>query len=493
MASLERRDDGVDAYQASTYDLDTYRRAEANLERLQVPVFIHGDNIHERLYVVALDGTGNSKFDDDPKNWTAVARIHDQIEKTNRRNIASGYVEGTFTQDGLIQLPAKLVDGRFGQTFTDRIETAYLQLCVKAKEWLSDDPEARIRLVGVGFSRGSEELAALQRVVHERGVLDPDGADFRLDGEKLSGESLVTSIEYASVPKLVAPGKTLQAALLFDPVSTGVEEHDRRLPSSTLSTFQIGAIDERRNLFKANDHVLVGLSERYRNLNAPVAGAHSDIGSNPNGNGISILSFNLGVNFLNRLSDHDYLQMEPLPEDPAMYVIHRSEQGMFGLYGTSSFTKDGLRDHVNQLAPAELCRDSQPIDCRRKEPISEELDAQVERRTGPSRQRAPVLHDELQDSVIPKPPSPTVDSPAPSTWHPLFQQMTDAAMSGNAIGIEMAGRAYAHSAEGQAWLGQGQQLNDALAQQAEHAQQQAAQQAMEASEAQTQRGPVMRM
>lgn len=57
----------------------------------------------------------------------------------------------------------------------------------------------------------------------------------------------------------------------------------------------------------------------------------------------------------------------------------------------------------------------------------------------------------------------------------------------------MAGRAYAHSAEGQAWLGQGQQLNDALAQQAEHAQQQAAQQAMEASEAQTQRGPVMRM
>ena len=73
--------------------------------------------------------------------------------------------------------------------------------------------------------------------------------------------------------------------------------------------------------------------------------------------------------------------------------------------------------------------------------------------------------------------------------------MTDAALSGDARGIEMVGRSYAQSIEGQAWLGQGQQLNEALAlqaRQAEQERQQAMQQAM-ASEAQVPRGPVMRM
>ncbi|MET1160984.1 MAG: hypothetical protein ABWY48_00460, partial [Pseudoxanthomonas sp.] len=303
-------------------------------------------------------------------------------------------------------------------------------------------------------------------------------------------QNLVTHIKYADVPELVPPGKTLQAALLFDPVATGVEEHDRRLPSSTLSTFQPTASHEKRDLFKSDDHIPPGFSEDRRNYHASLAASHSNIGDTYRQNGLGIMSFNLGVNFLNRLSDKDYLQMRALPLDPAMYVIHRSEQGMHGLYGTSSFTKDGLRDHVNQLAPAALCKDSQPIDCQRKEPISEVLSAQVEWRTGPSRQQAPV---EYQDSIIPKPPSPAVDSPAPSTWHPLFQQMTDAALSGDARGIQMAGRAYAQSSNGRMWLEQGQQLNDTLARQAEQDQQQAIQQAMVATEAQTQRGPVMRM
>ena len=51
--------------------------------------------------------------------------------------------------------------------------------------------------------------------------------------------------------------------------------------------------------------------------------------------------------------------------------------------------KDGVRDHVNQLAPAALCRGGDPIDCRRKEPINPELDAQVERRTGPAQRALP--------------------------------------------------------------------------------------------------------
>jgi hypothetical protein len=499
MGTNDKRPDGVDTYPADQHDLDGYRQAEMDLERMRIPVLLHADNPHERLYIAALDGTGNSLFDDKQENWSAVAKIYDQVRLLDRqgvKNIAGGYVEGTFTQQGLLRTPERLWDGRYGHTFEDRIEMAYHQLCIQAKKWVDEDPKAEIRIVGVGFSRGAEEVAALERMIEERGIRDPADAKLVIDR---GNENLITHIQYADKPLLVAPGKTLQAALLFDPVSTGVEEHDRRLPPSTLSTFQLTARDERRNLFKADEHIPVGFSENDRNYNVALAGAHSNIGNTYNENGLGVLSQNLGVAFLNRLSDQDFLQKQTVPDDPSLFVVHRSDQGMFGLYGTSSYTDDGLRDHVNQLAPAELCRESQPIDCQRKEPISEELDAHIERHTGPSRQRAPVLHDEYQDSVIPKPPSPSAESPPPSTWHPLFQQMTDAAMSGDARGIEMAGRAYAHSAEGQVWLGQGQQLNDALAQQAqqaqqaEQAQQQAAQQAMAASEAQTQRGPVMRM
>ena len=489
MGTTSKRVDGVEIYPADKHDLASYQQAGVNLDGMRIPIFLHSNNSHERLYIAALDGTGNS-MDGGQENWSAVARIHDQIEENKPNHVASGYVKGTFTQKGILHEPERLADGPFGHSFDKRIETAYYQLCKQAQAWLKEDPQAQIRVAGVGFSRGSEEVASLQRMVEERGIRNPDGAKVVPDYEHL-----VASIKYADAPLLVAPGKTMQAALLFDPVSQGVEEHDRRLPSSTLSTFQITAEDERRNLFKSNDHILVGFSEDNCNLNVVVGGAHSDVGNTYAMNGLGVLSQNLGIEFLNRLSDRDYLQKMDPPADPSLYVVHRSEQGMFGLYGTSSYTKDGLRDHVDQLAPVALCRNAEPLDCRRKEPISAELEAHVERRTGPNRQRAPVLHDKYQDSVIPKPPSPAAESPAPSTWHPLFQQMTDAALSGDARGIEMAGRSYAQSIEGQAWLGQGQQLNDALAQQAQQAeqeQQQAMQQAM-ASEAQTQRGPVMRM
>lgn len=490
MGTIGKRLGGVDTYPADQHDLDTYRHAEANLDRMRIPVLLHDDNPHERLYLAALDGTGNSKFDDKPENWSVVARIYDQIETIRPRNIAAGYIEGTFTQDGVLRKPARLLDGPYGHTFEDRVETAYFQLCVQSKAWLDEDPQAQIRVAGVGFSRGSEEVAALQRMVEERGIRDPDGAKYGLDQEKL----LITHIEYTDKPLLVAPGKTLQAALLYDPVSTGVKEHDRRLPSSTMSTFQITAEDDRRNLFKVNDHIPVSFSEDNRNLNAVVGGAHSDIGATYVENGLGALSLNLGIGFLNRLSDRDFLQKQTPPGDPSMYVVHRSNQGMLGLYRTSDYDKDGVRDHVDQLAPAALCRNGDPIDCRRKEPIDPELEAQVERRTKPSQRDLPSIQQDYEDSPVPRMKMPgQQESPTGPAWNPLFLQMTDAALNGDAHGIQMAGRMYAQSSDGQAWLGQGQSFNQSLAQQAEQEQQRVAQLAMVANEAQIQRGPVMRM
>lgn len=161
------RPPGDDAYPADRDDLDSYRRAHAALEQLRVPVLVRSDNPHERLFVAALDGTGNSLYDDKPENWSAVARIFWQIETTQPDNIAAGYVEGTFTQNGVLRTPERLWDGRFAHTFDERVETAYYDLCVQAKRWLDEDPEARIRVAAVGFSRGAEEAAALLRLIEE--------------------------------------------------------------------------------------------------------------------------------------------------------------------------------------------------------------------------------------------------------------------------------------------------------------------------------------
>src|SRR3546814_10403890 len=101
-------------------------------------------------------------FDDEPENWSAVARIYEQVRSLDDQginNIRGGYVEGTFTQDNPI---LRYIDGVSGYTFERRVETAYDQFCKQAKDWLREDPDAPIRIVGLGFSRGTAAVAALR-------------------------------------------------------------------------------------------------------------------------------------------------------------------------------------------------------------------------------------------------------------------------------------------------------------------------------------------
>lgn len=376
------QNDSIDVEPLIEVGHQRYKDAEEALAKLRVPLLLSSGRPHERLYVAAMDGTGNSMFDDKPESWSTVAKLHVEIrnlEDAGITSIRSGYIEGTYTQDGLVNVPTKLLDGRFGHTFDERVETAYFKLCVQAKEWMREDPNAQIRVAGIGFSRGAEEVAALERMIHERGIRDPEGANCRVNGE-----DLITRIEYADRPLLAPPGATPQVALLLDPVQTGVEEHDRRLPPSTLTAFQLTAENERRDLFKASMHVEPGFSEEERDLNLFRPGSHGNIADTHLRNGLGIENFNLSVEFLNRLSDTPYLQKRPLPTDPDQYVIHRSDQHMGGLYGTRGYDRDGIRDQVDTLAPERLCRRAVVDDCNRKEPIDEVLDAQFERRSGVS-------------------------------------------------------------------------------------------------------------
>src|SRR3546814_8646301 len=110
------------------------------------------------------------------------------LEDGGGDNIRIGYVEGTFTQDNPI---ARYIDGISGYTFERRVETAYDQFCKQAKDWLLEDPEAQIRVVGLGFSRGAEEAAALLRMIEERGIQDPESAKYTYHKD-----GLIKSIEY---------------------------------------------------------------------------------------------------------------------------------------------------------------------------------------------------------------------------------------------------------------------------------------------------------
>jgi hypothetical protein len=387
----DRRGDGVAGDPATAEDRETFSRAQHLLDQMRVPVLLDSRDPHQRLYVAALDGTGNSMVNDVPEKWSVVARTFEQIalleKEPGLRNISGGYVEGTFTQEGLLRIPLKLIDGRFGHSYGERVETAYYQLCVQAKNWRDEDPHAQIRVVGVGFSRGAEQTATLLRLIDERGIRNPEGATVRFDRD-----GLVQHIIYADKPLLAPPRQTLQAALLYDPVATGVMDEERRLPASTLSTFQITATRERRDMFPVTRHADPGLSNDNRDLNAEVNTSHSGAGNTYQLNGLGVMSFNLGVDFLNRLSDQPFLSKQALPENEAHYVIHRSEQHLGGLYGTRQYERNGVRSHVDDLSPLP--------GVQRRDPIDPVLDALVERRTAapqvpPSVQAMPLYRQSL--------------------------------------------------------------------------------------------------
>ena len=237
-------------------------------------------------------------------------------------------------------------------------------------------------------------------MVHERGIQDPSGRVERKDDHGR------TSVEYTK-PPLVPPGQVAQSVGLFDPVGTGEpRNHDRRLPPSVISGFQITSQDERRGLFKGTDLIDQGLTPDGRFLGVMAPGCHSDIGGGYHRNGLSIRAGNLMTDYLNSLSDTPFLQKRAEPTAPGMNVIHRSEEGMFlyRMWDKVDRMKDG---RVDVLTAASAC--GRVADCRnaeaRDEALSSRFDfAPVQVRLAPidTRTAAPV---QSSDATAPSHPA----------------------------------------------------------------------------------------
>lgn len=470
------RDDGVSYYPADAQRLQSYVDAERQLAQFQAPVFLHADNPHERLYVACLDGTGNDETQSRFGPETNVAKIYDQIIALNDPRIRQGYVPGPGTQD---HWATRTLDGMTGGTYEERIETAYKQFIDQARDWKRQDPQAEIRVVDLGFSRGAVEAAGLARLIQERGIQDPSGAQYAY-----THDSLVKHVEYTK-PPLVAPGQVAQAELLFDPVGTGApHRHDLRPPPSVISGLQITAEDERRRMFKSDRIIDPGQTPDGRFLGVTVAGAHSDIGGGYNRDGLAIRSDNLAINYLNALSDKPFMRNLAEPDDPRLDVVHRSEEAEW-YYRIGEVNRDKPNGYVERLVPQVIVgRDRQtnaPVygerpgvhDPFNAEPRDERLNAQFARQ--------PVQADLSPNTAT---VSPITKG---SSIDDMFDGLCAAAAKGDCAGMRVIGGAYLESPQGQAWLGQGLQFNleaqaqiqaqQAAALQAQMLAQQAAQQA----------------
>jgi hypothetical protein len=374
---MTRRDypDGVSRYAADAHDLASYAAAGDQLEHMRTPLLHDSRDRNSKIFYAYFDGTGNDAAN--PRlGDTNVEHLHLATVAAARRarSIGTFYLSGPGTQDGPI---AATRDAVRGSSYDARLETMYHEFCKQAGQWLRENPDARISLANIGFSRGAEQAAGFARMVAERGIHDVSQAIVERDEN-----GLIVRARYPA-PPLQAPGQIPQAELLFDPVGTGVpRQRDRRPPPQVLTALQITAEDERRDLFRGSRILDPGFSHGGRFLNVTVGGCHSDIGGSYREDGLARRNYNLGVDFLNSLSDQPFLPKRHLRPD--LDVVHRS------LEHSRAYDDDHYRANERRGLPEARRRGQDEViggrpgdrrpEARDAEPIDRALDARYPRR-----------------------------------------------------------------------------------------------------------------
>ncbi|MGY1458154.1 phospholipase effector Tle1 domain-containing protein [Luteimonas sp. A534] len=444
--------DGVQARALGKEELDLIDAARAGMWRVRAPVFL--DSADDRVFFVAMDGTSNSREKDPPENHTVVAKFEEALAARDHPAIGTTYIAGVGTQDGFL---ARSFDGAKAVTLDARAEKAYYDLCVQVKAWRDENPDAKIHVAGTGFSRGAESFPILARMIHERGIRDPTGVrpTFNEDG-------VLTSISWPDQPLLDPPGSIPTAAFLIDPVGTGRYDTERKLPASNVGLVQLTSWLEPRDHFSSTQHAPLGLSDQGRVANFAIAGAHSDLGGSYHIDGVGRVVYNLQVDYFSTVLGG--LQLEKVPEasDPRMYVAHRSEQHLLGLWPDYGYQAVGGRIMHQKLGPS--CRQvASPDQCLR-EPVDPRLadgltykHVEVSRHPGGTDAKMETAMAAL-DAMYKREPG-LIDSAVTHTRIPMraqalarindfdldtaFQQLATSAMRHDAVGMRVATRLYA--------------------------------------------------
>ena len=284
---------------------------------LKLPQLHDANDPHSRMFVMALDGTQNDAINN-PKHMTNIGLVVGKLNAATSlaHGVAGGYEPGV----GNEKFITGIVDGAIGYTVQQQASNAYDKFVKQANLWHREDPDVKISLAGIGFSRGASALLIASNMVHEKGIPDLASVVKKTVVNPVTGQSH-TETSYSRY--IVLPGQVPQALILNDQVATGrAEDMDRRVAPSVVSVVQLQAENEHRAPFpfySAEDPIK--LDPRIYTIK--IAGSHSDIGGAYLLNGISSVTRQINEILLNKLGANI---PESTPEtDPKKYVIHDSE------------------------------------------------------------------------------------------------------------------------------------------------------------------------
>lgn len=374
---------------ATEQDLELYEQARTLQSRQETPILQRINGPHEYLFLALFDGTGQDAGNPSQLK-TNVGLLYDQAKRLANdpmERVGYAYVEGIGTQNHPLK---RAIDGLSPYTWDDKIERAYRELATQAKEWKEQDPDASVRVAGVGYSRGAVLSAGLARLVDQYGIADPEELHF---GRDARGNIAVESPR----PPLVPPGQTAQAVGLFDPVATGMPaNYDARMPPSVISGYSMLAANEQRVVFPHQSIIDAELSPDHRFLRVPVPGGHSNVGGGNREQGLETLAFNSMADYLNGLRDRPLFEYRPLPADRAVYSVYQAR----GVTAVPGLDGDGVRNLREELAN---CRIVDP--CRDAEVVDETLARRFEYRRLQPAATIPALsalqHDHVRDAQPP--------------------------------------------------------------------------------------------
>lgn len=440
--------DKVTRYAATVRDLDTYAVAGQQLTTMHVPRLLSAED--QRLYFAYFDGTGNDRHKPGEIK-TNVAHLYEATEAASRDNGAIGtfYLRGPGTQANRV---SALTDGIKGHSYDDRLDTMYVAFCKQASRWMDQNPNVRISLAAVGFSRGAEQSAGFARLVAERGIRDPDQMQV-----KRNSEGLVTSLGWQSA-RVLRPGQEIaQAQLLFDPVGTGTPlQRDRRPPPQVITALQITAEDETRDQFRGSQIWDFGVTHGGRGLNVLVAGNHSGVGGGYVEDGLARRSYNLAADYINALAEPPFLTKRHLRPD--LDVVQRSvehqavyDEDLFQANVKAGKPDGQRRAHVEVIGGDMKARHAAARDA---EPMDRALDARFERhpvRIGP----VPETPDAFRDRVPAQQRRDLQpDAPRGGVFDRWLDRITQAEMQGDRALARAAFAEYAASPAGQSLAAQ---------------------------------------